>query len=116
MLSTWRRILRNRFDIVSQQEPAHALALVQQGPAFAVAVADLNMPGMTGIELLGAIRAISPATACILVTGDVVAAHAASSRAGIFRSLGKQCHFETLRRAVADAVEQHVLRTAGSAP
>lgn len=109
MLSTWRRILRSRFEIVSQQEPVSALALVQQGAAFAVAVADLNMPGMSGIELLDAIRALSPATTCILVTGDVAAAHEASSRPGIFRSLAKQCHFEALRQAITDAAEQHAL-------
>lgn len=111
MLSTWRRVLRSRFEIVARQEPVSALALVQQGEAFTVAIADLNMPGMTGIELLSAIRSISPATACILVTGDLAAVHAAS-RDGIFRSLGKQCHFEVLRQAIADAVEQHAQHTA----
>lgn len=119
MLSTWMRVLRTRFErqleIVTQREPLAALALVQQGESFAVLVADLNMPGMTGIELIGAIRAISPATACILVTGDVAAAHAASARGGVFRSLGKQCHFDLLRQAVADAAEEHA-RHAAAAP
>lgn len=107
MLSTLRRVLRSSFEVVSHPEPLAALALVQQGSSFAVVVADLNMPGMSGLELLAAIRAISPATVCILWTGDLVAARAAGRSDGVFRALGKQCQIAMLRETIAEAVAQH---------
>jgi CheY-like chemotaxis protein len=107
MLSTLRRVLRSSFEVVSHPEPLAALALVQQGSSFAVVVADLNMPGMSGLELVAAIRSISPATVCILWTGDVAAARAAGRNDGVFRALGKQCQVATLRETIAEAVAQH---------
>jgi len=114
-LSTLRRVLRAQFEIVSHQDPLAALALVQQGSEFAVVIADMNMPGMTGLELVRAIGAISPATAHVMLTGEVVADPAALVGDGVFRSLSKQCSLATLRQTIADAAGQHTGREAAAA-
>jgi DNA-binding NtrC family response regulator len=114
-LSTLRRVLRAQFEIVSRQDPLAALALVQQGSQFAVVIADMNMPGMTGLELVRAIGAISPTTAHVMWTGDVVADPTALVRDGVFRSLSKQCSLETLRQTIADAAGQHARHGAANA-
>jgi CheY-like chemotaxis protein len=48
-----------------------AVELVRQlGSSVRVALVDQHMPGMTGLATIAAIRAIAPAAACCLMTGD----------------------------------------------
>jgi len=72
MRSALRRALR-RFHcpLVAAGDGTEAFALLQQHPAgaFSVAVVDLRMPGMDGIELLGRIKQRSPETQVLLLTG-----------------------------------------------
>ena len=89
---------------------AHALDLLSQHD-YAVVVTDFKMPDMNGVELCGHVRAHSPATVCILVTGhaDVQVARSAINQAGVFRFLTKPCDREELLTAVAQACEHYQL-------
>lgn len=84
-----------------------------EGP-FAVVLADHRMPGMDGATLLARIRAISPDTVRVLLTGyaDVDAAVAAVHSGQVFRFLTKPCPPDVLRRALLEAVAQHRLMRA----
>jgi two-component system response regulator AtoC len=55
-------------DIHLVKDPREAVVLFAQGETFDVALIDVTMPGMNGIEVLGAIKSASPDTECIMVT------------------------------------------------
>ena len=114
ILQAIERQFRKEFQISTAVGPQAGLqALTEQGP-FAVVVSDLRMPGMDGIEFLSRVRAISPDTVRVMLTGqaDLEAAAAAVNRGNIFQFLTKPCPAETLSRVLAAAQEQHRLITA----
>lgn len=49
-------------------DPLDALRLVESGEYFDVALLDITMSGMNGLELLERIKSVSPSTECIMVT------------------------------------------------
>src|SRR3954451_19706844 len=102
------RHLRRRFDVVIATGGREALAVVDAtAEPFDVVVSDLRMPGMTGIDVLSQVRARSPRTARILLTGhaDVDSAVEAVNRAGLFRFLIKPCPPEELVGVLEEAVD-----------
>jgi two-component system, NtrC family, response regulator AtoC len=54
--------------IVFEDDPLRAVKLLDTGKPFDLALLDMTMPGMTGLELLGIIKKISPLTECIILT------------------------------------------------
>jgi two-component system response regulator FixJ len=75
---------------------------------------DVRMPGMTGIDLLEAIRARGGDIPIILSSGDVDAATAAQARAGgVTRFLSKPFAATELLAALAEAIERDRLAIAG---
>jgi two-component system response regulator AtoC len=54
--------------IKTESDPRAAALLFEEGTTFDVALLDINMPGMKGIELLDIIRNHSPVTQCLVVT------------------------------------------------
>jgi two-component system response regulator AtoC len=49
-------------------DPMEAARLVESGEAWDIALLDITMPGMSGVELLERIKTFSPSTECIMVT------------------------------------------------
>ena len=49
-------------------DPMEASRLVESGEVYEIALIDITLPGMSGIELLERIKFSSPATECIMVT------------------------------------------------
>ena len=94
------------FNWLRSAAAAEALALLQERPdAFDVVVTDLTMPGMTGLELAGKVRALRqglPLILCTgfshLVNGDI--AKAAGIRAVLLKPLTKRELAMTLRRVL----------------
>ncbi len=65
--------------IVEAVDGEQAIALVEQNPGFGAAIIDVNMPRLSGIEVLGRIKDINPAICCLIATAfsdikDAVAA------------------------------------------
>ena len=56
-------------NVRSEQDPNKAAALFKEGRSFDVALIDLNMPEINGIELLDVIKNTSPSTECLMLTG-----------------------------------------------
>lgn len=113
ILLAMERQFRKLFEIHTAAGPHRGLeALAQQGP-FAVVVSDLRMPGMSGVEFLTRVRAASPDTVRVMLTGqaDLEAAVAAVNQGNIFRFLTKPCPVETLAQVLTAALEQHRLIT-----
>lgn len=68
---------RGRFEVTHTADPAEALRLAAAGH-WDLLLTDLDMPGMTGLELLGALRTVAPG-----LPVAVVSAHAPGTIAGV---------------------------------
>ncbi|MBN1917966.1 MAG: response regulator [Verrucomicrobia bacterium] len=94
------------FDASTASTAEEALELVRLRP-FDVAVTDLKMPGMSGLELLRAVRGVPRAPAVILMsaygTMDVVVE---ALRLGVADFLHKPVVLEALTRSVEQALER----------
>lgn len=116
LLSALRRQLSETFDITTAEGGELALAAVtgaREDP-FAVVVCDMRMPGMDGIEVLTRIKALSPDTVRIMLTGnaDQQTAIEAINTGNIFRFFSKPCPIETLAEGLRAALDQYRLVTA----
>ncbi|MEO8450555.1 MAG: HD domain-containing phosphohydrolase [Gemmatimonadota bacterium] len=112
ILTGLQRVLRRRYDLVTASNLTEAMDRLR-GPAFAVVVSDLRMPGGSGIELLTRIREQFPDATRMLLTGyaDVQAAAAAVNEGQVFRFLTKPCPTDILVKAIDAGIEQHRLVT-----
>jgi response regulator RpfG family c-di-GMP phosphodiesterase len=111
-LSALVRVLQSQVDVVPCQNPVEALSFVErsvleQERAFAVVIANVDMPGMNGLEWLQAVRALSPLTTRLVLTTEFATELRSSDTDTVFRFLSKLCPLEVLRRAVDEAVEFH---------
>jgi DNA-binding NtrC family response regulator len=91
----------------AENDPRKAAHLIQHGTTFDIALIDITMPGMTGIELLDIIKSSSPATECIMVTAVDEANLAVSCmKKGAFDYLVKPLDMEELFVVILKALER----------
>ncbi|MEQ8786569.1 MAG: response regulator [Pirellulaceae bacterium] len=114
LLLAMKRQLRKQFSLEIAEGGRAALETIRSEEAFAVVVSDMRMPGMDGIQLLQAVREISPDTVRIMLTGnaDQKTAIDAVNDGRIFRFLNKPCPAETFAQALRDGQQQYRLITA----
>jgi DNA-binding NtrC family response regulator len=64
-----RRLMDAGFkNVTTEKNSSKAASLFEKGAIFDIAIIDMTMPGMDGIELLEVIKTVSPRTECIMVT------------------------------------------------
>jgi diguanylate cyclase (GGDEF)-like protein len=109
ILDAFGRQFRNKYRTVAAENGQHALALLDGGEQFAVVVADMCMPGMSGIDLLRAFRERSPDTVRVMLTGhpDVQTAAQAINEGHIFRYLTKPSDREALQSTIEAGIAEH---------
>jgi response regulator RpfG family c-di-GMP phosphodiesterase len=114
ILMAMERQFRKQFEIRTAVGPVLGLRAIAEAGPFAVVVSDLRMPVMDGVEFLTRVRAISPDSVRVMLTGqaDMEAAIAAVNQGNIFQFLTKPCPAATLTRALSSALEQYRLITA----
>ena len=114
VLDAFQRQLRKQFNLELAASGEEALERMGTKGPFAVIVADMNMPGMNGIQLLAKARETSPDTVRIMLTGagDFQTAMTAVNEGNIFRFLAKPCPAETLAMALEAGLAQYRLVTA----
>ena len=66
-----RRLGRKGYEVTTASDSSQALALLQQD-AFDIAVLDLMMPGMNGLDLAAQCRLQYPALKILMLTGSPV--------------------------------------------
>ncbi|MDP2270026.1 MAG: ATP-binding protein [Archangium sp.] len=100
--------LRGSVPVVTAQSGAAALELMRK-QEIAVLVADQRMPGMSGVDLLDAVRTEFPDTVRILMTAysDLEAAIDAINRGHIDLYLRKPWEPVELRQVLVGAVERY---------
>lgn len=88
-----------------------ALDILMAEKQIAVIVSDMNMPKMTGIELLIQVKKISPATARVLITGyaELETAIDAVNEGNIFRFLTKPISKNNFLNAIKAGADQYQL-------
>lgn len=114
VLASYTRSLRLRFELEVALGPMAALKMVEEQGPYAVVVADMQMPGMNGIAMLGRILEIEPDTVRIMLTGNADQATAvdAVNHGRIFRFLSKPCAVADMTHAIEGGIEQYRLITA----
>ena len=92
-------------DVTVVPDGLAALKALEKG-TFDVALMDMRMPGLTGIEVLGKVRAFCPDTAVIILTGHATVDTAVQAlRLGAFDYLTKPCKWAELE-AILDRVAE----------
>src|SRR5207249_3207099 len=78
---------------------------------FDVAIIDLRMPGMTGIEVLEQLKHTSPDTEAIVMTGHASMETAIEAvRLGAFDYITKPCRLSEIEAVLQKAVEKRDLK------
>jgi diguanylate cyclase (GGDEF)-like protein len=108
ILQSMKRQLRGKFIIDVAQGGEEALALINNSDSeYAVVVSDMNMPGISGLELLEYFKIQSPNMIRIMLTGnaDQETAQQAVNQGEVFRFLTKPCSSEKLIEVISLALE-----------
>jgi len=94
-------MFRRQFELFLASHGAEALDIVRDKD-IDVIVADHRMPKMTGVEVLSKVRAMSPRTVRILLTGyaDLDAVEGSINESEVFRFLTKPCAPQQLRETI----------------
>src|SRR5271169_2972883 len=114
ILDGYRRSLSREFLMETALGGEQALKLAMECGPYAVVVSDMRMPGMDGIQLLSKIKAHSPDTIRVMLTGnaEVETAINAINEGSIFRFLTKPCSKEVMGKTLTAALVQYRLVTA----
>jgi DNA-binding NtrC family response regulator len=101
VLNSMRIMFRRQFELFLASHGAEALDIVKDKD-IDVIVADHRMPKMTGVEVLSKVRAMSPRTVRILLTGyaDLDAVEGSINDSEVFRFLTKPCAPKQLRETI----------------
>ena len=117
VLQSLSRVLRKHYDVTTCTNGHDGLLSLledlEQEP-FAVVIADQKMPLMDGVEFLASVRAKSPNTVRIMLSGsrDFDASIRAVNEGNVYRFLTKPFPAKQLLEVLAMAVEQYEVNRA----
>lgn len=95
------------YSVLSASNGVEALNIITEHSPHAV-ISDVDMPGMSGLELLEKTRQISPATIFIMATSLADIEHAVSAlEQGAYGYLTKPLKEDQLKRAILEAELKH---------
>ena len=103
------RLKRRNMDVTDAGSGEEAIEIIGQ-KSFDVAVVDIKMPGMDGIETLRLIRKIDPLLEVILLTGHAsVEAGIEGIKSGAYDYVIKPCSVNDLMVKVEDAFRRRMI-------
>jgi DNA-binding NtrC family response regulator len=103
-----RSLVTSGFKFITlESDPKKAASIFKDGQTFEIALIDVSMPGMLGLELLENIKNNSPDTECIMVTGlDEAAAAVRAMKIGAYDYLVKPVERDDLILTIKRALER----------
>ena len=109
VLDALRRSLGRRYDVYCATSGIEALSMMESLGPFAVIITDMQMPGMTGLELLRVVRGRSPEMVRLVLSGhaDFDAAIAAVTEGAVFRFHTKPVSPDVLCASIESALVRH---------
>jgi two-component system response regulator HydG len=107
--SVSRALRREAFHVVTVEDGAAALDVLRRS-SVDLLIADLRMPGLDGLELLRAVKLLSPETEVVLLSGHGTVEEAvAAMKEGAYDFLTKPFDRAPLVHAVRQALEHRAL-------
>ncbi len=108
LLDGLQRSLRRQFNLETAVGGAEGLNKITANGPFALVVADMQMPGMSGLEFLRQVQAQAPEAVRLMLTGnaDQKTAVDAVNDGRVFRFLNKPCPAATLAPVLEEGLEQ----------
>lgn len=105
VLNSMRGLFRREYELFLTCEGAEAVEIAAKNDVDVI-VADQRMPGMTGVEVLAAVKERSPRTVRVLLTGyaDPSAVEGSINVGEVFRFLSKPCPPKVLRETLSLAI------------
>jgi DNA-binding NtrC family response regulator len=109
ILFCFERLLTNHFDLDVASGPGMALEFIETRGPYAVVVTDLQMPGMSGLELLWKAKQISPQTVGVLMSGNFESDNVTDSidKGIAYRLVEKPCLPTELIQVIEEALTHH---------
>jgi PAS domain S-box-containing protein len=109
VLDAIQRSLRNQFIVDTAVGGHEALRKLSASGPYAVVVADMQMPEMSGLEFLCRVQMQSPDAVRMMLTGNSTLKTAvdAVNDGHVFRFLTKPCPAQTLAPALNAGIEQY---------
>lgn len=99
-------IFRNVYNVIAASNGHDALQLIKE-QSVDVAILDIRMAGMSGIELLEKLKAADPGIEAMMLTGyETIETIRQALRFGACDYLSKPYDVDTIRAAVANAMER----------
>ncbi len=109
-----RILKRVGYDVVTARDATEALGIITSQPVDLV-LSDVQMPGISGLELVRQLKDAAPDLPCIVITGYGGPEQSVESlKAGAFWYLEKpfdQAHLDVVRKLVEQAIEMGRLRS-----
>lgn len=111
VLAAFQRNLRKQFSFDTAISGQEGLAMIKECGPYAVIVADMQMPGMNGVEFLTRARQDAPDTVRVMLTGnaDQQTAAIAVNEGAIFRFLTKPCEPQQLQSTLETSLKHYEL-------
>src|SRR5882757_10107832 len=104
-----RVIFKDEYNLLMANDGARAIDLAKQNK-IDVAITDIRMVGMSGVELLEQLKSIDPGIEVIMLTAyETVDTLRLALRLGACDYLNKPFDIATMRKAVANAMERRSL-------
>src|SRR5579863_5346802 len=104
-----RVVFKDEYNLLMANDGVRAIEVVKQN-RIDVAITDIRMVGMSGVELLEQLKAVDPAIEVIMLTAyETVDTLRLALRLGACDYLNKPFDISTMRKAVANAVERRSL-------
>lgn len=95
------------YDVETAEDGPDALAKFAAAPDTGLVISDMNMPGMTGLELIGKIRAANAGIPIILLTGSDDADLGKEADEYLLKDEDLQ---DTITLSVARVLEKHSMK------
>jgi FixJ family two-component response regulator len=111
ILETMTFTFMDVYEVITSDDAAKALSLMDEYAPVSVVITDQRMPGMTGVELLEQVYARHPETVRIMLTGfaDSEATIKAINEGHVYAYINKPWEPDELKQVVKRAVEHHAL-------